>query len=266
MEAIISGALPCRAVTTLQALDAGADGDTTGPSALRRERVHSGGHAASNASGSTSDRGAEQRRRYVDVHTAPRSVVSNRILFVGSITEKKGVRELCLSMSQVVRRHPGAELYLVGRDVATGQGGVSFRDEVLRLLDHGTSRHIRFLGGLPRQEVSKMVASAHICVFPSYMETQGIVVAEAMACGRPVVVTRAGPGPDVLGPDGECGWLVDPKDQADIADKICRLLGNGRMCELQGGKGRLRAEDHFSVQSCIDRNIAFYSRVACASH
>ena len=196
----------------------------------------------------------------------PRSVVSNRILFVGSITEKKGVRELCLSMSQVVRRHPGAELYLVGRDVATGQGGVSFRDEVLRLLDHGTSRHIRFLGGLPRQEVSKMVASAHICVFPSYMETQGIVVAEAMACGRPVVVTRAGPGPDVLGPDGECGWLVDPKDQADIADKICRLLGNGRMCELQGGKGRLRAEDHFSVQSCIDRNIAFYSRVACASH
>ena len=105
-----------------------------------------------------------------------------------------------------------------------------------------------------------MMASAHVCVFPSHMETQGIVILEAMACGRPVVATSRGPGPEVLGPDGECGLLVNPTDPVDIAEKICRVLDDADMAERMGARGRQRALEHFSLPPCLGRNIAFYDR------
>ena len=150
----------------------------------------------------------------------PETVVKGSILFVGAITEKKGVRELCASMEHVLRRHPDARLSLVGRDVPGATGIPTLREDIGRGFSEGTRPSTQFLGARPRSEVSRLMASAHVCVFPSYMETQGIVILEAMACGRPVVAPSRGPGPEVLGPDGECGLLVNPTDPIDIAEKL----------------------------------------------
>jgi glycosyltransferase involved in cell wall biosynthesis len=187
----------------------------------------------------------------------PESVVAGRVFFAGSITEKKGVRELCASMDRVRRCHPGAELHLVGRDVPLKTGG-SLRETIERALSPEMRASIRFLGPRSRTEVSRLMASAHLCVFPSHMETQGIVILEAMACGRPVIAPRRGPGPEVLGPDGECGFLVDPSDSGDIAEKICRVLGDAGLAESQGERGRRRAVADFSLPVCLNHNIDFY--------
>jgi glycosyltransferase involved in cell wall biosynthesis len=94
------------------------------------------------------------------------------------------------------------------------------------------------------------------------METQGIVILEAMACGRPVVAPRRGPGPEVLGPDGECGLLADPTNPADIADKICRVLDDDEGAKRMGARGRTRAVEHFGLASSLERNVTFYHRQA----
>lgn len=188
----------------------------------------------------------------------PGSVIPERVLFVGSITEKKGVRELCASMDQVLRRHPGAELHLIGRDVP-GAGGL-LRESIERALAPDVRRSVQFRGPMPRHDVSREMASAHLCAFPSHMETQGIVFVEAMACGRPVIAPSRGPGPEVLGPDGECGLLVDPTDPRDIADKINRILDDAALSEEMGARGRQRALVQFSLTPCLERNIQFYAR------
>jgi glycosyltransferase involved in cell wall biosynthesis len=195
----------------------------------------------------------------------PESVVRNRLVFAGAITEKKGVRELCLAMPTVVARFPDAELILIGRDIPV-PGGPLLREAILRALDEPARRRVRFLGPRPRPEVSAYMASAHACVFPSHMETQGIVIAEGLACGRPVITTSAGPGPEMLGADGECGWLVNPKDPGDIAAKILRVLGEPDRGERLGRNGRRRADEQFSLASSMGRNLEFWARVVAPRH
>jgi glycosyltransferase involved in cell wall biosynthesis len=195
-----------------------------------------------------------------DAFTPDRAgVVLGSVLFVGAITEKKGVRELCASMPSVLQRHPGAQLSLVGRDIP-GADGVLLRETIERALAPGIRDRVHFLGARPRSEVSRLMATAHVCVFPSHMETQGIVLVEAMASGRPVVTSLRGPGPEVLGPDGECGLLVDPLNSADIAEKICRVLDDEDAAWRMGQRGRKRAVDHFGVATLISQNLAFYRR------
>lgn len=188
----------------------------------------------------------------------PEAVVRGSILFVGAITEKKGVRELCASMEHVIRRHPEARLFLAGRDVPGVDGIATLRENIGRELSDDVRRATHFLGPRTRPEVSRLMASAHVCVFPSHMETQGIVILEAMACGRPVVATSRGPGPEVLGPDGQCGLLADPTDPGDIADKLCRILDDAAGAERMGERGRQRAVEQFGLSMCLSRNLTFY--------
>lgn len=188
---------------------------------------------------------------------APESVRRNSVLFVGAITEKKGVRELCAAMPLVRRRHPDATLTLVGRDIVRAPGATPLREDLQRSFAE-LGDHLRFLGPRPRRDVSTLMAAAQVCVFPSHMETQGIVLLEAMAAGRPVVTSHRGPCPEVLGPDGECGLLVDPTSPSDIADKINRILADDDLATRMGARGRARAVGQFGLPICLERNLAFY--------
>jgi glycosyltransferase involved in cell wall biosynthesis len=188
------------------------------------------------------------------------AVVRGRIVFVGSIAVKKGILELCQSMPGVLAGFHDAELIVAGRDVREPGELEPLSSRIPRMLDAMARERVHFVGHLDRFGVRDLMASADICVFPSHMETQGIVVAEAMACARPVVVTHLGPGPEVMGPDGECGLLVDPTDPRDIAAKICRLLADPVTADALGSAGRRRAIARFGVTACLDRTLDFYSR------
>ncbi len=189
-------------------------------------------------------------------------VCSNRIVFVGSVVEKKGIRELCRAMQHVVKQHPKASLVVVGRDCPSTSGRGTFREEIVGELGSAARECISFIGPAPTNTVRDFMASAAICAFPSYMETQGMVICEAMACGRPVITSRNGPGQEVIGVDGECGWTVDPKDPDDIARRLCSLLASPDLRTDMGKKGRQRAVDHFSIDVSVKKNKAFYHRHA----
>ena len=191
-------------------------------------------------------------------HPTPQAVVRGRVVFVGSVVEKKGIRELCRSMEQVLKACPYADLRIAGRDCPAPDGSTSFRERIEQELTLETRRRTRFLGPLPLAEISRLMATAEVCVFPSYMETQGIVICEAMACGRPVIVTNRGPGPEILGENGECGWLVDPRDPVDISEKVIAALEDSKRGDYMGEAGRERAERIFSVSVCLEKNLSFY--------
>ena len=144
----------------------------------------------------------------------PRSVF--RFLFVGVFVEIKGVRHLLEAAGQLVASGlRNFEIYL-GGDGPLGPSLKSLAKD-LEIADR-----CRFLGMLDRAEVRRQMEDCDVFVLPSLGETFGIVIGEAMACGKPVLSTRCG-GPEYL-VTPETGVLVSPANPHELADAMARFM------------------------------------------
>ncbi len=97
---------------------------------------------------------------------------------------------------------------------------------------------VRLAGAVAHEEVPKFVAAADVVCQPSLVEPLGQALLEAMACGRPVVATRIGGPPEFVTP--EAGVLVDPLDEAAIADALRRAAS----LPVPSAAARAAAERH----------------------
>ena len=88
-------------------------------------------------------------------------------------------------------------------------------------------------------------------------ESFGLTAIEAMARGIPVVATRVGGLPEVIGSSGEGGYLVSPDDSYTFALRIIELLSDWRLRHKVGTRGRMRMEEHFTA----DRMAKEYHRL-----
>jgi glycosyltransferase involved in cell wall biosynthesis len=181
------------------------------------------------------------------------------IVFLGTLCDKKGVRELTLAFRQVLRSLPQARLRLVGRDSRDPATGGSYADMIRSLLLPAELARVEFTGHLDRAAVRDVLARAEVAVFPSHMETQGLVILEAMASGKAVVTTRTGPGPELV-EDGVSGILCDPHDPASIAAALLRVLDDGGLRERLAEAARARVVALFSEDALMGRTEAFYAR------
>lgn len=108
------------------------------------------------------------------------------------------------------------------------------------------------------------MAGALALVMPSRFEGFGMVAAEAMAAGVPVVAARVDALPDVLGPDG--GVLVPPEDAAATADAVARLLDEPRRRAALSAAARVRAR-RYSWERVAREHLAWLRDIAGdASH
>ncbi|MDQ1642810.1 MAG: alpha-maltose-phosphate synthase, partial [Actinomycetota bacterium] len=124
---------------------------------------------------------------------------------------------------------------------------------------------------LPKPAVIQILSHASVFACPSVYEPMGIVNLEAMACHAPVVATATGGIPEVVA-DGETGLLVPieqaddgtgtPVDagrfEADLADRLNRLLADEPMARAMGVAGRRRAVEHFSWTTVATRTLDVY--------
>ena len=131
------------------------------------------------------------------------------------------------------------------------------------LLEHETRRLAAELGledavALPgRTDIRDWLERADVFVHTSRWEGFGIVLLEAMLAGLPVVATRVSAVPEVVAAD-ETGLLVEPGDQAGLADALAALLADGGRARALGEAGRRRARDEFSVARMTDRTLTVY--------
>jgi glycosyltransferase involved in cell wall biosynthesis len=115
------------------------------------------------------------------------------------------------------------------------------------------SDKIQFLGALKRAQLSDFYARARFVVVPSvWHETFGLVAAEAMAHGRPVIVSKVGGLQEVI-EDGVTGLLVEPGDADDLAAKMEHLWNNPDICRQMGLAARKRAVEQFSKNAYYPR-------------
>lgn len=113
---------------------------------------------------------------------------------------------------------------------------------------------VRYLGHLSQHELAAVVGAASAAlVTPRWDEPYGLVVAEALACGTPVVALARGGIPEILTP--ACGVLVDGEDIAGLAAAIPRAIGLSRVA------ARRRAERACSLELMVDRYEDLYDAV-----
>lgn len=163
--------------------------------------------------------------------------------FIGRLTPDKGVIELASALSLLEHRHPGRfRLLLAGEPRFTDEAGRSAVERALA----SCSAEVDRLGWVDPPE---LFARSDIAVFPSrFQEPFGLVAAEAMSAGVPVVVTRAGALPEVVGTDHP--WIAETGDAVSIAATILRCADTSD-AERRVVAGRLRArwESRFSEAS-----------------
>lgn len=170
------------------------------------------------------------------------------VLFVGRMVEHKGIENLIEAAVSVAY----AKFLLVGGGPELG----SLRRLAARL---GVSDRVIFTGQVSAEALPGYFAGADVFVLPSVsrLEAFGIVALEAMASGKPVVVSDI-PGVREVITDGKEGLLADPVDSEDLGGKIRILLADDQKRSQMGGAGRAAVERNFSVEIVVERIEALY--------
>ena len=140
-----------------------------------------------------------------------------RMLFLGRLTETKGVHILI----EAIRRAPELHLMLNVYGVVQDHQGSAYRDRLLQLA--GGDPRIHFHHAAAREALPALLRQTHVLTVPSqWMETGPLVVLEAFAAGVPVIASRLG-GMRELIDDGVNGWLVDPESPSAWTEALRAL-------------------------------------------
>ncbi len=138
------------------------------------------------------------------------------LLFVGRLDPFKGPDVLLKAAAMMQKK---AQLVIVGGNLS----GDPEIEKLRRLADDlGIQKRVHFLGARPQEELPAIYSAADVTVVPSYHESFGLAAVESLACGTPVVATRAGGLMTVIR-QGETGYLV-PRCPGFFAERLDSLL------------------------------------------
>ena len=160
------------------------------------------------------------------------------------LAEGKGQAELIEAAAKVIREFPETMFLIVGEETPPdGPITASLRSSVLRL---GLREHVVFAGA--RGDVADLLAISDVFVHcpTTWIEGLGICHLEAMASGKPSVISRNGGLPEAA-IDGVTGVVVAPRDVAAMSAGILRFLMNPDVAEKFGRAARARAEELFDI-------------------
>lgn len=178
------------------------------------------------------------------------------ILFAGWLNERKGLHRLLEAMPVVLEAYPQARLTAIG-------GTVKFGDEYEKKLNdimdaNGIRERVSFTGHLPPSEIKAYIQKARVVVIPEQYENMSpLLMIEAMAMGKPVVISRAGGIPEFV-EDGVNGWLADPMEPADFAEKILNVFEDPDRARSMGETARKRILARLDSEIIWGKTLAMY--------
>jgi glycosyltransferase involved in cell wall biosynthesis len=163
-----------------------------------------------------------------------------RIVFMGRVIPDKGVDVLLRAAAAL--RDVSAEVTVIGRPGFAPDAPLSDYERDLRRLAEASAVPVRFEGFLPRTQLPERLRAADVFVVPSrWPDPAPLTVGEALATGLPVVASRIGGIPELL---GDAGVLVTPGEPTELAAALRELLADaGRRARL-AESARARAMDH----------------------
>jgi glycosyltransferase involved in cell wall biosynthesis len=244
--------LGCRVVCTVGHLDFNAE-QARVPRALLRAREHlwaaSGDHvftvSRSTAQQLARIRGTSQRIQIMPVtrNFGPRDPRPARpvdeeevvLLFVGNVDQRKGIDQALRALAAFRGEH--RITYRVVGSMPQNRYTMLLR-QLAQAIRSGAS--VEFHGRVSRTELEGHLRAADAFLFPSHWEGYGIAIEEAMSFALPVIACRVGAVPELV-IDGECGWLVDDRDEAAMTRAITECVEDGAERVRRGALAHARA-------------------------
>ena len=166
------------------------------------------------------------------------------LLYVGRLSDEKQIEHI----GPILEQLPNTRLAIVG----DGPARPWLEREFAGL-------PAAFMGYLRGERLSRAYASADIFVFPSRLETFGLVVVEAMAAGLPVVASRVGGVGDIIS-DGVNGYTFETGDSAALLEGVRKIASSQEMMRWMGGQARAYAEGQ-SWDTVMDEVIEVYAEL-----
>jgi glycosyltransferase involved in cell wall biosynthesis len=175
------------------------------------------------------------------------------ILSVQRLVQRKGLEYLIYAIPTVVKENPHVKFVIIGE----GPEKVKLK-ELAKTLK--VSERIIFLGFVSSDDLPRYYSACDIFALPSLYEQFGLVLAEAMACGKPVVSTEVGAIPEVV-ENGKTGLLVEPKNPTQFAEALLKLANDKNLRKKMGGAGRKKAEKEYDWNIIARKYLEEYEKI-----
>ena len=176
------------------------------------------------------------------------------VLYAGRLAKVKGIEPLLEAAKEVRRQLPETRFVLAGPWQMAGKPA----SMGLEMKASGNAAGLCWAGHVHWKDLIALYRRATVFVMPSYFESFGISVVEAMAFGLPVVATTGGGLPEVV-EDGETGILVPPGDPQALSEAVMRLLRDPCLCRKMGQAGCRRVMQKFTTENVSRTMLGIYA-------
>ena len=189
-----------------------------------------------------------------DIEMKPSWKRNKEILFLSRIHVKKGINFLLEAVAQLKEQMEGYVIRIAG------EGDVTYIEELKQLAARlGISQLIIFEGGVYGNRKWELFRQADLFILPTHSENFGIVVAEALASGTPVITTMGTPWSELE--SQRCGWWTEVGTEA-TAQALCNFLSlTGDELEMMGRNGRKLVEEKYSVRKVAKEFVDMYKSI-----
>jgi glycosyltransferase involved in cell wall biosynthesis len=176
----------------------------------------------------------------------PKQGTGDFALFVGRLSEEKGIRTLLAAWT----------LLTMPLKIA---GDGPMYSELLKSLQKSTLREVDYAGALAHSDVISLMKQARILIFPSeWFEGFPLTIAEAFACGLPILASRLGAMAEII-QDNETGFLFTPGDYKELASKVEELWNNPAELSRIGWNARKEYEQKYTPEQNYKMLLSIYA-------
>jgi len=173
------------------------------------------------------------------------------ILFVGRFSYYKGIEYLIDAMKNVE-----SKLVIIG-------DGSTKKSLELKIKSLKIKNKIYFLSFQEEKDLINYYQACEVFVLPSIFKSEafGIVLIEAMACGKPVISTELGTGTSFVNKDGTTGFVVPPRDSKSLSNAIRKIITDNKIAKELGENAFNRVKEEFSLEKMLKKTISIYQNI-----
>jgi glycosyltransferase involved in cell wall biosynthesis len=184
----------------------------------------------------------------------------NRMLYIGVISKRKNLFTLIKSLLLVKNEVKDFKLIIAGKI-----NDKEYFDETINYIKkNNLTENIQYLGKITEEQKYQEFSKMSFLVLPSLQETAPLIISEAFATGKPVIASNICGIPYMI-EDDKTGFLINPRDEKDIASKIIYLMENSEITHSMGINGRKYAEINHSLKTVVKKYKTVYEEIAAKS-
>lgn len=180
------------------------------------------------------------------------SINGTILLSVSRISKSKGIQDIIRAMPSIIKSVPDSQLVIIGEDFGYTKNlqSISTQSKV--------SDRVHFLGKVSDTDLIGAYQHADVFIHTSHYEAFGIVLAEAMAAGKPIVARNSTAIPEVV-PHSKAGLLFT--SQEELAQNVITLATNKTMAKEFGEYGKKHVQENYVWEASIKKILSLYAEL-----